>query len=483
MATSAGGQAELIAACREWYKHDLEQLKLIDEFQQSYSANRSIWWYTRESFVYHLVNQALRRQNIHQVFLFRSFIRDLGKQLRVCRSHSPVQVYRAQRMCKEEIAVLQKSVGQYISMNSFFSTSEDEKRSRTFLKLNFCSQQYEQVLFEIRADPEAGNGQVFSHISAHSFYPAEQEVIIMIGSIFQIVQMKRDEDDLWRISLVLCSNKEKYLQTLGQHMKEELGTGETSLYSFGHVLGKMGKWDEAERYFQVYLQELPPKDPRIALCYHAMGCVADSRGDDRASLSCYQKSLEIAMRTDKPDLFNLAMTHNSIGVVYRKNRNAAQALESFERALAIWEKTFSEDDVNVAMCLNNIGGLHADEKDYSKALVYYKKALAIWLRRLPPDHPDLGAAFNNIGGIYDCLGQYKVALSNYKLSLEIKMKSLPAKHPDIGMTLKNIGLVYEHQGNLQQALQYFEQAANIYGESHSTAQVRQDIKRVSIIEQ
>ena len=476
-------QSELLAACRHCYQHDSEQLKLIDEFQESYSADRAIWWYTRESFVYHLVNRALRRQDIDQLYRFRSFIRDLGKQLQIYRSHSPMCVYRAQRMCKQEIATLQQSVGQYISMSSFLSTSLNQAQTRAFLLANFCSQDHEQVLFEIHTDPGSELGQVFSNVSAQSFVPREQEVIFMIGSIFQLVQMKRDAANLWKISLVLCSQQEKYLQILGQHMKDELGTGETSLYSFGHVLGKMGKWNEAERYFQQYLQQLPKDDPHVALCYHALGCVADSRGDDQTSLNCYRKCLEMSMKTDKPDQFNLTTIHNSMAVVYRKQGDSARSLEAFERALAISIQTFGDDDVNVAMCLNNIAGLHSQEKNYATALECYQKALVVWQKHLPADHPDLGALFNNIGGIYHCLGQHQVALASYKISLDIKLKSLPDKHPDIAMTLKNIGLVYERGGHFEKALKYFQKAAEIYGNSHSSVQIQEDIKRVSFIEQ
>ena len=68
---------ELISRCRDKYEDNNSELNNLDEFEQHYSPDKALWWYTRESFFYKTLNAALRTQNIHMIFLFRAFIVDI----------------------------------------------------------------------------------------------------------------------------------------------------------------------------------------------------------------------------------------------------------------------------------------------------------------------------------------------------------------------------------------------------------------------
>ena len=48
------------------------------------------------------------------------------------------------------------------------------------------SDNIEQVLFEIDADPQLDNIKPFSNITSFSYFPNEEEVLFMIGSIFRL---------------------------------------------------------------------------------------------------------------------------------------------------------------------------------------------------------------------------------------------------------------------------------------------------------
>jgi hypothetical protein len=62
---------ELISLCQKEYKDNRVELNILDEFKKDYVSDRSLWWYTRESCLYRLMNKALRVQNIDLLFLFR----------------------------------------------------------------------------------------------------------------------------------------------------------------------------------------------------------------------------------------------------------------------------------------------------------------------------------------------------------------------------------------------------------------------------
>ncbi|CAF1383235.1 unnamed protein product [Didymodactylos carnosus] len=147
---------EFIARCNKTFKENDSELAIVKEFNKKYSPDRALWWYTRESFVYRMLNKALRVQNTDVLFLFRFFIVDLQQQLSNHRCSSPVRLYRGQMMSKDEVQILRNSIGQFISINSFLSTSVDRFVALRFLKDD--SDDLEQVLFEIDADPSVKPG-------------------------------------------------------------------------------------------------------------------------------------------------------------------------------------------------------------------------------------------------------------------------------------------------------------------------------------
>ncbi|CAF4690657.1 unnamed protein product, partial [Rotaria sp. Silwood2] len=97
--------------------------KLVQEFQKEYKSNNSVWWYTRDSFVYRMLNKALRLHNVDVLFLFRFFIRDLAEQPEENQLDYPTHVDRGQSLSTYELKKLQQSVGKMISINSFLSTT------------------------------------------------------------------------------------------------------------------------------------------------------------------------------------------------------------------------------------------------------------------------------------------------------------------------------------------------------------------------
>ncbi|CAF4392281.1 unnamed protein product, partial [Adineta steineri] len=77
---------ELINLCENEYVGNYTELNNLREFQQSYSPNEVLWWYTKETFFYKTLNAALRTQNIHLIFLFRAYIYDIYHQLQKYQS-------------------------------------------------------------------------------------------------------------------------------------------------------------------------------------------------------------------------------------------------------------------------------------------------------------------------------------------------------------------------------------------------------------
>lgn len=453
---------EIISYCKIECADNKVELAILKEYKKTYSPWKALWWYTRESFLYRLLNKALRTQDVDALFIFRFFIRDIRNQLDQCRCTMPMNVYRGQVMSRDEIKALEKSIGLLISINSFFSTTLKRERALSFLRRSgndLC-----RVLFEIEADPRCTTTKPFAHIASLSFYPSEDEVLFMLGSIFRVISINRNPDDIYIIQLRLCRDDDHDLKKIFQHMKDQI-VGFDNTLAFANVLLQMGKFDHAEKYYRLGLQQITPNNPGAVYYYHGLGLVEKEKGDYASSFDCLNKALELYNKLGNQS--SIASIHNSIGALHTIKHNYKQALESYTMALVIYKGLHGENHLDVATCFNNLGAVYYEEKKYMEALEFYEKASKILQKNLPADHPQLGGSYNNIGNIQLNLGHYIFALEYYHLALSIKEKTLPSEHPSIGTTHKSIGLAHEHSGDLKQALIHYQKAATIFHQCFS----------------
>ncbi|CAF1271683.1 unnamed protein product [Adineta steineri] len=272
---------ELISYCEKEYEGNQNELNHLHEFQSSYSSDNALSWYTRESFFYKTLNAALRKENIHMIYLYRSFIIDIQNQLENHQCQCPNRVYRSQLMSTDELKHLKSSIGQYVSVNSFLSTSFKKDIATFYLgDTNHQWIDFEKVLFEIDADPKVVTTKPFADISQFSDFSDEFEVLFMLGSIFRLNSIIRDDQNqFWIIQMCLCSDDEHNLKEILMDMKNEIGNGETNLCILGKVLRGMGHLDLSKKYYYRCLDELSQNDPLLLTVYKDLAKIASQKKD------------------------------------------------------------------------------------------------------------------------------------------------------------------------------------------------------------
>jgi hypothetical protein len=70
---------EFIEHCREQFANIEEELMNVKRLEKEYQKHTSIWWYTSESFLYPMLNGALRLMNIDIIIKMEFFITDLQR--------------------------------------------------------------------------------------------------------------------------------------------------------------------------------------------------------------------------------------------------------------------------------------------------------------------------------------------------------------------------------------------------------------------
>ena len=276
---------ELINFYQNVYYGNTNELIFIEEFENKYSSDNVLWWYTRESFFYRTINLALRSNNIHMMFLLRSYIYDIQQQLQKHQFNGAITVYRSQIMSKNELDIFKRSNGQFISINSFFSASQDRLFASFMLGESNATVDWERILFEINADTKMSKTKPFADITDLSCFPNECEILFMTGSIFRVEEIFLDENQIWIVRMILCDDTKYDLKTVVEGMKKEIIKGEINLRTFANILWEMGEIKLAEKYFLRLHKQLSSNDPLLIQLY-----------DDLAKLTSQMKKHDESMQ-------------------------------------------------------------------------------------------------------------------------------------------------------------------------------------------
>ncbi|CAF1321635.1 unnamed protein product [Adineta ricciae] len=470
---------ETFILLNEQYQENSVQCTKISEFKRTYRSTDAVMWYTKEPFLYQVINRALRIQDIDTVFAFRFLIRDIYDQLETEQikylmkleeqsSSVPLEkvlhTYRGQKLSRDEFEVLKLSQGKYISINTFFSTSKNKQISLMFIQSfesNDSSQQV--VLFDIESDITAPFvTQPFADINHLSQFSSEEEVLFMIGIVFKMTGVFY-EDNVWIIKLVLCDERNDELNELFRVLKQEVVDLKTNLLSVGNILLDMGRLDKAEAFYQRYLKNLAAENTKdLAIVYDKLAIIKENshwdgpkieilhsllnRYADRSKPVDFDRILNDLqaknIRTDESDDLARTKTHENISNILRVQERFDESLNILNESLLIDLKVLPKSHPKLGKTYESIGDLHMLMKNYGHALESYQSARQIKSESLPDDHRELGQLYRKIGDIYaESLIDYQLALKYFHLSLNIFTKIFPGTHEVITELQDSIGTI------------------------------------------
>ncbi|CAF3710860.1 unnamed protein product, partial [Didymodactylos carnosus] len=407
MPTSDESKMEMLTECESYYRDNAKELEKIKDFRLNYSSDAAVWWYTRDSFVYRLLNKALRTRDIDIIFKFRFFIADLYRQLqkeyskfkeRFTDDEYFLTVYRGQYLKADELHELKDNIGRLISMNTFISTTCDKGVASMLAGDGSFSPILESILFEIQINT-SDDTKPYANIKELSVMHDEDEVLFSIGTIFRIKSVEQATDTgIWSVKLLLKSQSDEQLQVLSEQIRKETH-GSSSLHTLGHLLREMGEYAKAERYLRRLINDTLPNNPVMGTFYNTIGLLHSDQGEHTQALKHYEQALEIQLKTLGPNHPNVATTYSNIGAVHNDQGEYSQALKYFQQTLEIELKTLEPNHPSVATTYNNIGGVYEEQGEYSQALKYFQQTLEIELKTLEPNHPSVATTYSNIGGV------------------------------------------------------------------------------------
>ena len=397
MEPGENARKDMVVYYREQKKTQPPELRMIDEFDRDYRPDKAIWWYTRECFIYGMLNHALRLLESDIIVDMGFFIHDLHQQIEQLHREQFGQydgevfrVFRGQGLSTADFEKLEKIQGGLLSFNSFVSASTAPDMPK--FRAESSSQAADEVgiLFVMTIDPTLLSTP-FANVVEQSYFGDEDEILFSMHSVFRVEQVKSLDsgDRLFEVRLRLTTDDDPQLRLLRDWMVEEVASL-TIWDRLGHLLIKVRQLDRAEELYSRLISQ-NESEAKKARYNHQLGYIKDDQGDRKSALSYY------------------------------------------ETCLATEQGSLPANHPDLARSYNNIGSVYADLGEYSQALFYHEKCLDIQQQQksLPTNHPTLAASYNNIASVHHNMGEYSKALSYYEKCRDIQQQSLPANHPDL----------------------------------------------------
>lgn len=451
--------------CRNINSADINS---INKLEQEYYDREPIWWYTCESFLYPMLNGALRTLRTDTIIKIGFFIKDLHKnierlhseQLNSC-SLSSYTVYRGQGVSEADFERLIKTNGGLLSFNNFLSTSLDRDVSFMFADSNRANPDIIGILFVINIDPSISLVP-FASIKHASEFSDENEILFSMHTVFRVGEVEKLDhtNRLWQVELKLTNDDDQQLRILTDRIRMETAGGKSWL-RLGILLMKIGQFNQAEEVYTTLLNQTSDKFEESAI-YNQLGLIKEHQGEYDKSIAFFEKSIEISETFLPKNDSDLATRYGNLAIAYGSTGQYAKAISLFQKTLEIRQQVLPSNDPNLAVSHINLGMMYFRKAEYVTALSSYEKALKIFEATLPPNHPDFARCYNNIASAYQSLANYSNALTFHKKALDIRQNVLPSSHPDFIVSYVNIASVYEAMGNYSQALSFHEKASKLY---------------------
>ncbi|CAF1450811.1 unnamed protein product, partial [Adineta steineri] len=453
---------EMIDVCRQYYQNNRQFLKQIDEFQEDYHQDASIDWYTKDGFIYRLINTALRTENIEQLYRFRYYITHLSKRLRIeyrnfrASDKKMITLYRGSCVTQDEVEQLQANIGQLIAVNTYWSTSRNETVARTYIADDQNDADLVAVLFKIECSiQDQQSSVIFADVAEYSKIPDEEEVLFDIGAVFRIENITWEalnNTEVVVVQMKTTNEGQDILEEYQNQNREEMNV-ESPTIMLCTILKRMGKFDQSHQLLQRLLDH--PNGQNLVHIHNRLGITyKDERRYDLA-LEHFEQALQLINSSDPSQRKYAAFIHHNKGLLYARRAQLDEALEFYEYAIIMLKKEISTPDTGIAQFLSSIGRIYFHQRKYQKALQYQQDALQMREECLPADHLVLAFSYADIGNIYRRQRDYEQALHYHKKALALRQRYLPANHHNTAYSLHEVGKFYFEMGEHEQARRYY----------------------------
>ncbi|CAF4120178.1 unnamed protein product, partial [Rotaria sordida] len=382
-----------------------DKLTEINDFNNNCTLDNALNWYTKDSFVFRLVNRAFRTRNIDLMCKFRYFIILLYKKLKELsiqqNEANSITAYRGQVMKKNYIEYLRSRVGTLISTNTLMSTTRDKDVARQFIAGAETG-----VIFEINTKT-ANNDNIhpFANISQFSSFEQEEEILFFVGTVFRIDSVEKEYDSIWIIKLTFDNETIEHMEQLRNAVQQHF----TNRISLDPTFSKDNNFNLIRKYYTTLTNK----------------------------------------RFNINDFIKYAAVININYLI--ENASNYEKLNEYYKEFLLNESLMDEAKIIVLNIIIGYNYFHLFE--YDDALHHYAVAYSL----LPDTTLLTSELFNNIGDVWTAMNNFQSALVCYQKALQIFNK-FGARPRDIANMCRKISDLCRTHNNSDLAIRYQHEA-------------------------
>jgi tetratricopeptide (TPR) repeat protein len=430
--------------CEKQYRANPQELLFLKDLKQNYSSHSPVWWYSQESFLYRMLNKALRTHQYDILYLLRVFIRDLHEQIVAKQKEDNIDqkiLYRGQGIGKEDFDQLHKNAGGLLSISNFLSTSSNREIGLRFAHEALQNKKKVSVLMEIRVDKKTV--VPVANITDLSAYKREQEWLFSIGSVFRIGSLERLPDGIWVVPLTLTDDHDEQLNALKEHFKKSM-TDRNICLNFANLMYQLAAWRKSQ-YFYLMALETETVSQRRSTLFNNLALVKGELEQYDEALAYFNKSLALKEKADSNSTSDKASTYNNIATLYYKQNKMDQAIKYFQKAIEACNDQENDSEELVATLHANIATILDDQGKYEEALEKCDESLKIRIKIFPAIHPSIASTYGTIANIMHHMKLHAKAIEYVHKALDIDRQALPPDHPQTLLHMKNLEVFKQQQ--------------------------------------
>lgn len=194
------------------------------------------------------------------------------------------------------------------------------------------------------------------------------------------------------------------------------------------------------------------------------GCSYEEQGKYEQAIESLKKANQECEATGASISRENADCLHHIGRCYL-SLEKVEGLSYAQQAADIRKQLFSEKNADYINSLNNIAQFKFLAKDYASA-VSVQEQVVVLCGKLHTAHPKEGMFKMNLGNFYLYTGQNTQSEKIFTEQLHTIGKQKGTNSLDYAQTLDVIGYFYYFSGDEKQAVKYYEQALQLYPDSH-----------------
>ena len=376
-------QQKSIEFFREKYKNNSCQLKIVEELAQNgYREYSPIQWYTRESFLFQMIQRGLKTADVEILFHLAPFIRDLHRQIdeihrQKTKTREQFTVFYCQSFSADELDVLLNSSDRFLTFNTFVFATIDLEPA-VFHAVDTSSSPVSNrsaVVFQIHIDRSS---QTFPYANVDGFDyfdDSDRHVLFSFTSVFRLISIEKRGNRSYQVDLILINENDEQFSLFNKFIDVNCNLSNDFL-RLAEWIYRRNEIDRVEKLLHSILEEnLVIKPREIAWIHMKLGDIAVEKGDWTKALSHFNTRLTMEISLFAVEKQKLAFIYGKIAWVETKRNQFDEALTNFKRAA---EKSTKENPSIAAIYHEHIGEIYSKKNEKISARHHLNASLDLF---------------------------------------------------------------------------------------------------------